>query len=340
MRVGLAGYGAWGRFHARALRALAGVELVGVCCLRDATAAEARAELGDVPVVRTLPDLLRREPDVVDIVLPNHLHADTAIAAMAAGAHVVLEKPLATTRSDCDRILQAAQRSGRQISVVHEMRVSPQWGLIKREIEAGKLGDVQCAAFTLFRHPYRSGAEGWRYDRARVGSWLLEEPVHFFDLLLWYFAAHGYPVSVTAQCAGSEAGMSSSILAMVRYADGGCFQITQMLGGFGHHCHLELSGSDGALRTWWSADTARTTEARFAMTLRRAGQSTPEEIAIPESGEISELSALLRDTLDGFREGRALVSAAEARKSVLLCLAAEEAARSGAAQRLSFGPVA
>ena len=340
MRVGLAGYGAWGRFHARALRALPGVELTAVCCLREATAAEARADLQGVPVVRTLPDLLRREPDVVDIVLPSHLHADTAIAALAAGAHVILEKPLAITRSECDRILSMAARSDRQISVVHEMRVSPQWGFIKREIEVGALGDVQCAAFTLFRHPYRPGAEGWRHDRARVGSWLLEEPVHFFDLLLWYFAAHGDPVSVIAQGAGGEPGMSSSILATVRYAEGACFQVSQMLGGFGHHCHLELSGSDGALRTWWSADTARTTDARFAMTIRRVGQLAPEDIAIPELGEITELSALLRDTLDGFQRGRALVPASEARKAVLLCLAAEEAARNGAPQALSFGSAA
>lgn len=338
MRVGLAGYGAWGRFHARALRALPGVDLTAVCCLRDATASEARADLQDVAVVRSLPDLLRREPDVVDIALPSHLHADAAIAALSAGAHVVLEKPLATTRSDCDRILHAAQRSGRQIGVVHEMRVSPQWGFVKQQIDAGALGDVHCAAFTLFRHPYRPGADGWRYDRARVGSWLLEEPVHFFDLLLWYFAAHGDPVSVSAQCSGGDPGMSSSMLATVRYADGACFQVSQMLGGFGHHCHLELSGSDGALRTWWSADTARTTDARFAMTIRRAGQSASEDIAIPESGEITELSMLLRDTLDGFRHGRASVPAPEARKSVLLCLAAEEAARRNTPQPLSFGP--
>lgn len=338
MRVGLAGYGAWGRFHARALRALPGVELTAVCCLRDTTASEARADLLDVPVVRTLPDLLQREPDVVDIVLPSHLHADTAVAALAAGAHVILEKPLATSRADCDRILSMAARSGRQISVVHEMRVSPQWGFIKQQIESGALGDVHCAAFSLFRHPYRPGAAGWRYDRARVGSWLLEEPVHFFDLLLWYFAAHGDPVSISAQGAGGEPGMSSSILATVRYADGACFQVSQMLGGFGHHCHLELSGSDGALRTWWSADTARTTDARFAMTVHRTGQSAPEDIAIPESGEITELSLLLRDTLNGFQRSRALVPASEARKAVLLCLAAEEAARTREPQTLSFGP--
>lgn len=337
MRVGLAGYGAWGRFHARALRSIEGVELVGVCCLRDATAAEVRADLPDVPVVRGLPDLLKREPDVVDIALPSHLHADIAITALAAGAHVILEKPLATNRTDCDRILGASRRAGRLVSVVHEMRVSAQWGRIKREIESGAIGDVQCASFTLFRHPYRPGAGGWRYDRARVGSWLLEEPVHFFDLLLWYFAAHGDPVSVAGQYTGGEPGMSSSMLATVQYADGACFQVTQMLGGFGHHCHLELSGSAGALRTWWSADTARTTDARFALSLRRAGQDTAEDVAIPESGEITDLAALLRDTLEGFRTGRALISAAEARKAVLLCLATEDASRNGTHHPLSFG---
>ena len=68
----------------------------------------------------------------------------------------------------------------------------------KHLIDAGTIGDPQYVLVELSRKPYRQGASGWRYDQSRVGSWVLEEPVHFLDLLLWYFGVHGVPASVQA----------------------------------------------------------------------------------------------------------------------------------------------
>ena len=66
-------------------------------------------------------------------------------------------------------------------------------------IDAGAIGDPQYALIELWRNPYRPGADGWRYDIERVGDWILEEPIHFFDLARWYFAGSGEPVSVYAR---------------------------------------------------------------------------------------------------------------------------------------------
>ena len=325
MRVGLIGYGAWGRYHASALRRVDGVTLAAVLCSGAAAAVAARADLPGVTVERSLDALLAHDLDAVDIVVPNHLHADLAVAVLRAGRHVLLEKPLATTIEDCERIIAVSRASGRLVSVMHEMRASPQWGRIRHEIEAGAIGRPRFASFTLFRHPFRPGSAGWRHDRARVGSWLLEEPVHFFDLLLWYFAECGAPVSV--QATGTPDALAADTVVTVQFADGAAFVVTQMLNGFGHHCNLELSGSDGAVRAWWSADTARSDAARFAVEIRR-GRAEPEAVAIAASGEVVELEAQLATAIAGLRDGRSVLPPDEAMKAVHLCILAEAARHS------------
>jgi myo-inositol 2-dehydrogenase/D-chiro-inositol 1-dehydrogenase len=62
----------------------------------------------------------------------------------------------------------------------------------------GAIGTPVSAAIHLSRFPYRLGSSGWRYDRSRVASWTLEEPVHYFDLVRWYLETHGPPQSIYA----------------------------------------------------------------------------------------------------------------------------------------------
>ncbi len=123
--------------------------------------------------------------DTLDVALPNHLHAQVAIAALRAGKDVLLEKPMTTSAADCDALLVAERESGRLVSVGHELRQSAQWGRIKALLDEDAIGEPLFLNINLFRNFYRSGAALWRYDRARVGSWMLEEAVHYFDLALW-----------------------------------------------------------------------------------------------------------------------------------------------------------
>src|SRR6516165_6331591 len=135
MRFGLIGFGAWGRFHAEAIRKAPGAELAAIACASETTAASARELYPDAAIHldwRTL--VADRRIDAVDIVVPNHLHAEIAIAALEAGKNVLLEKPMAGSIADCDRIVEAARRTGRVLSVGHEFRASTQWGLIRNLI--------------------------------------------------------------------------------------------------------------------------------------------------------------------------------------------------------------
>ena len=182
--IGLVGYGAWGRMHAAAIARLPGLRLAAIVANGDASAAAASSDHPGVPVLRTLGALLaRRDIALVDIVAPNHLHAYFALAALDAGKPVLLEKPLATNLADGERLAEAVARTGLFLAVGFELRVSRQWAKVKALIDDGTVGRPRFANLALFRRPFRPGSGGWRRDRARVGSWILEEPVHYLDLL-------------------------------------------------------------------------------------------------------------------------------------------------------------
>jgi myo-inositol 2-dehydrogenase/D-chiro-inositol 1-dehydrogenase len=113
VRFGLIGYGAWGRHHATAIVKALGVSLAAIACASEATAAAARADHRDVPVYLDYHALLKDSAiDAVDVVDPNSLHAEVGSAALAAGKDVLLEKPMATTVGDCDRLLAVAAAPG------------------------------------------------------------------------------------------------------------------------------------------------------------------------------------------------------------------------------------
>lgn len=333
MKVGVIGFGAWGKFHARGWRKVAGAELVGILAHGDASAAEAAAEFPGVAIHRNLASLLNSGVEIIDIVSPNHLHAGMVVAALEAGCHVVVEKPLATSATDLARVLAAEQATGKLVSVVHELRVSEQWGLIRREIEQGAIGTPMAGLYSLFRRPFRGGSGGWRHDPARVGSWILEEPVHFLDLLVWYFAAHGTPATV--QATATPGALGGNVAMTVRYGSGAYFTVSQLLDGFEHHCALDITGTSGALRSWWSAGDARVTESEAGLTIRRSGRDTPETIRFGQSGEVFELVEHLRRSHAGFLAGTSPLSAVEAALSVRVCFAAEEAARTGTVVRIA-----
>jgi myo-inositol 2-dehydrogenase / D-chiro-inositol 1-dehydrogenase len=327
MTFAVAGYGAWGRFHARSIAGAADGRLVAIAARSDANASAARADFPDATVHRDW-EALVRDPaiEAIAVATANHLHAPIAVAALEAGKHVLVEKPMANTLADCDRIVAAAARSKAQLSVGLQCRLSPQWGAIQGLIQDGTVGRPQHVHISLFRHPYRQGSDGWRYDKARVGSWILEEPVHFFDLALWYLAGAGRPVAVRALGAG-EPGMQPVLSVLMRFPDGATAAVNQVLAGFEHHQTVELVGTRGAVRATWSAGTARSLEATTTLRLKRAGEQSFEDLPIARSGEVFELAKQAQASIAAFRAGKPLVSAQQGRAAVAVCLAAEESAR-------------
>lgn len=347
MRFALIGYGAWGRQHAQAISRLPELELGAIACQSEESATAAALAYPAARVTRDWRALLA-DPgiDVFDVALPNHLHAEVALAALRAGKDVLLEKPMATTLADCDALLAAERDSARLISVGHELRLSTQWGKVKELIDEDAIGEPLFLNINLFRNFYRPGAAGWRYDRSRVGSWLLEEAVHYFDLALWYLARHGDPQSIRAvgnQRAGRSPGMVDNMSILLRYASGAYVTINQSVAGFEHHLLLELAGADGAIRTHWSGTMDRDHGAEFDLRVQargfpfERGVRECERLVIARSGEVYELTEQIRQVARAFSARRTLVSALEARKRVLLCIEAERSLLENREITLDFG---
>lgn len=333
MRFGLIGYGAWGRHHAAAIEKVPGARVAAIACRTEATAGAARRDVPGADVYLDYRRLLDRpDIDAVDVVVPNHLHAEIGVAALERGKDVLLEKPMARTLAGCDRLMAAARASGRVLTIGHELRLSKQWGRVKAMLDAGDIGEPRYALVSLFRFPYRSGSGGWRHEAGRVGSWVLEELVHHFDLLMWYFERWGEPVSVLSlgnARDGDDPRMSDNFSTVLRFRQPLYAVVTKTVAGFEYHLALEIAGTEGAIRAWWSGSMDRTRHPTFELKRGRRGQQEPEILAIESSGELFELEEELRQTVAAFAGRRPLVSGEEARTRVLVCLEAERSLREG-----------
>lgn len=335
MNIGIVGFGAWGTIHAASVTDLADDTLVAIACRSEESAARARELYPAAEVFTDYRRLLELESvEAVHVVTPSYLHTEVALATLEAGKDVLLEKPMATTIEDCERIVQAAESAaaagGPTLSLVHELRCSAQWGAIRAAVESGDLGTPHYAMLNLFRFPYRRGTREWRYDPSKVGSWVLEEPIHFFDLLLWYFEPAGHPVAVTAFHNEYGEGLTRDFSAVVEFESGGYAVVSQTLSGFEHHQVVEVTGSEGSVRSIWSGAMDRTDKPEFKVTIQRRGKEAPSEAELnAPSGELFEIREYIDMAHRGFREKEPVYSARQELELIRLCLAAEESARTG-----------
>jgi myo-inositol 2-dehydrogenase / D-chiro-inositol 1-dehydrogenase len=333
VRFGLIGYGAWGSHHARSIASVSGAELTAICSRSDASRAQAAQDYPQASIHSDYGQMLAREElDVVDVVLPSDLHYVVANDVLAAGRHLLLEKPMALGIAECDELVARAKKHGLLLAVGHELRLSSLWGKVKQLVDQGAIGEPLYALIELWRNPYRLGSEGWRYDLKRVGNWVLEEPIHFFDLARWYFAGAGDPVSVFAQANGRRADrphLHDNFSAMVTFPTGRYAVISQSLGGWQHHQVVKITGTDGALVARWSGAMDRTFEPEHSLELLQGDKLQNVPIEKP-SGEVYELVAEVESMVRAVRDGQPLVcSGDDGRWSVVMCLKACESIEHG-----------
>jgi predicted dehydrogenase len=166
------------------------VELVGVCDSNPRRCEHALSVLGiSVPAYTDFAQMLREtRPERVIVCVPDHLHADFIIRALAAGCDVITEKPMATTVEQCERIIAAEQGSGRRVDVTFNYRYSPTSARIKELLVSNAIGPVQSVDFSWFLD-VQHGADyfrRWHARRDRSGSLFVHKASHHFDLLNWW----------------------------------------------------------------------------------------------------------------------------------------------------------
>lgn len=331
LRFGLIGYGLFGAHHARAIAGTAGAELRAIAVPSEKSQALAQAAHPSAYIHGDYRELLARDDiDAVNVVVPNRWHYEIGQAVLASERHLLLEKPMALTVAHCDELVALAEKHDLVLAVGHELRVSSLWGGVKKLIDEGAIGQPRAALVELSRFPYRQGSAGWRYDRDRVGSWILEEPIHFLDLARWYLSSCGEPATVFARAnarAIHDPELFDHFTATLGFADGAYAVVVQSLSAFGHHQTVKVSGTAGTIWAQWHAADARSPQPTFSLS-HGLGDQIHDVSFEQVTGELRELAQEIEAFATAIQTGAAPpCTGKDGRWSTVLCLAAEESVR-------------
>jgi scyllo-inositol 2-dehydrogenase (NADP+) len=217
--VGLAGYGAIARDHGRQLAEVAGLELRGVSDLAPARRAQAEADFGVTAHASTEALLADPTVEVVVVGTPPSTHAELALAALAAGKHVVCEKPFALHLADVDRMLAGAADAERTLTVYQSRRWDPDFVALRRTVESGAVGKP----FHLesFIGGYGHPCSYWHSDEPISGGTIFDWGSHYFDWTLLLFRERVETVSAVAQTlVWQDVTNADHVNVDLRFADG------------------------------------------------------------------------------------------------------------------------
>ena len=275
LRVAIAGAtGFIGPVHARAAL-LAGAHLAGVAATTPERAREAAARLNAERAFDSAEELVTADGvDVVHICTPNHLHAPLAAAALAAGKHVICEKPLATSAAEAEPLVAAAQEAGRVATVPFVYRYNPVVFEARARVAAGELGALRLVHGGYLQDWLASeDDDNWRVDPALSGASRAFADIgsHWCDLMEFVSGDRiaavcaqtatvvperadraGAPAFAPTQAGGERKAVHTEDLAtvMFRTAGGvvGTMLVSQVSPGRKNHLHLEIAGERSSLR--------------------------------------------------------------------------------------------
>jgi myo-inositol 2-dehydrogenase / D-chiro-inositol 1-dehydrogenase len=219
------------------------------------------------------------------------------------------------------------------------MRVFTLFEKVKQLLDDGAVGRPLHLRLDLWRRPYRAGAGGWKADPAKVGSSILEEPVHYLDLARYYLTpTHGEPTRVSAWATSRPGREGQWENLDIRLTFGGAEALlTRSIAAYGHTVTLHLVGERGAMRAEWrgAQDLDPAPEQRLWLHASGDRDALPEVVPVPTGGHAFDLPRQTRAFMDAVRRGSAPPATAEdGLASVALSLAVEAALSRGEAVRL------
>jgi UDP-N-acetyl-2-amino-2-deoxyglucuronate dehydrogenase len=335
---GVIGAGLVGPTHAAAAAGAPGGQLVAVCDL-VAERAEAVAEQhGAIPLTEVDALLDRKDIQVVSICLPTRLHLDVAERAVAAGKHIVVEKPLELSLERADRLLAAAKAANVQVAAIFNRRFIPALKATRRAVEEGLLGDLIAADmyYKSFRTQEYYDDSGWRGTwELEGGAALINQGIHGVDLLRWVAGPvariFGYTDHLRRAIEADD-----TTAAVARYASG-AMGVIQAMTSIEPRLpdRLEYHGTKGTIQLSnyqianWAVPGAEHWPERVEAEERELLATHRSLESAGHHAQIAEIAAALRD-------GRpSAVSGQEGRRSLEVCLAIYESAGTGREIRLS-----
>ncbi|MBT2474167.1 Gfo/Idh/MocA family oxidoreductase [Microbacterium sp. ISL-103] len=244
--------------------------------------------------------------DVVSVATPPSTHAALSIAALDAGLHVLVEKPMAPSLEECDAMLQAQERSGRVLSVVAQNRFRDDLATLKDVVDSGLLGSISHV---------RVDSAWWRglpyYDLWWRGTWekegggcTLNHAIHHIDLLLWL---RGSPTEITAMLTNAQhdnAEVEDLSVAVFRY-DRGLAQLTSSVVHHGQEQAIVIQGANARVSQPFSVVAERSRPDGFpeqggdADVVARIEEPVAARTPLAHLGHEGQIGDLLGATRDG-----------------------------------------
>lgn len=339
---GIVGIGMIADYHARAISETTGGKLVGVAG-RDPERTQAFASRHGIPFATARIEELVARPDiqVICIATPSGAHLEPALAAIQAGKHVVIEKPLEITTARADALLNAAAAAGVKVAPIFQSRFGEGARTVKAAIDAGRLGRLVLASAYVkwYRKPeYYTGWKGTL--KLDGGGAVINQSIHGLDLLQWFA---GLPEEVFAWKTrrvhlGIEAEDTAS--ATLRYPGGALGAIEASTGAYpGWQRRIEICGENGSIAleddkiTRWDFRTPEPGDeaivAAKADGALGSGASAPN--AISHQGHLRQIQNLIDHLTGGVPLA---IDGVDARKAVALVCALYRSAETGTPVRV------
>ncbi|NHN30465.1 Gfo/Idh/MocA family protein [Paenibacillus agricola] len=297
----------------------------------------------DCDIVSESAELASRDDiDLVSICTPPYTHADLSVEFLNAGKHVLVEKPMSSSLAECDRMIAAAEKAQKILSVVGQNRFRDPIMKLKQVLDSGKTGKVvhaQVESFWWRGHVY--------YDLWWRGTWekegggcTLNHAVHHIDMLQWMMGMPTKVQAIMSNTSHDNAEVEDLSIAILSYANGSLAQITSSVVHHGEEQQLIFQGEKARISAPWKVTASVAKENGFPVKnveLEKEIEQLYSELpSVPYSGHQGQIdnvmSAIENNSLD------VLVDGNEGKKTLELITAIYMAASTGQQVELPLKP--
>lgn len=335
---GIVGTGMIAAYHAQAIAHTTGGQLLGVAG-RSAVAVETFARTHAVPFSTTKIEELIARPEikVICVTTPSGAHLEPALAAIGAGKHVIIEKPMEITTARADRIIAAAETAGVRLVPIFQARFGRGAQTVKAALDAGRFGRLVLASAYIKWHRTAQYYSGWKGTLALDGGGaVINQSIHGLDLLQWFA---GLPAEIFAWKTrrvhtGIEA--EDTACASLRFPGGALGAIEATTATWpGWSRRIEICGEHGSvsleddhIARW---DFAKAEPGDEAIRSAKLDAALGSGAGAPNAISFAGHQRQIQDLIDALRENRPLaIDGREGRKAVALVNALYASAESGA----------
>lgn len=335
LRVAVIGSGSISAAHIEAYMAFADrCQIVALCDLYPENTKKKRAKYNlQCDILSDYRELFARGGiDLVSVCTPPYMHAEIAIAALNAGIHVIVEKPMASSLAECDRMNEAAAASGKILSVISQNRFGDGMMKLKHVLNSGLAGRIVHAQVDSF---------WWRgytyYDLWWRGTWekegggcTLNHAVHHIDMLQWMMGMPDQVTAVMSNTAHDNAEVEDLSIAILSYPRA-LAQITSSVVHHGQEQQLIFQGEIARISMPWRVTASLAQENGFPVAnpaleqeLQHVADQVPPLSYLGHKGQIDNVLTAIEDGT-----GQVLVTGSEGRKTLELITAIYQSASTG-----------